>query len=134
MCFRWFSKNNIDQSSICIKNPYLSNPGSLDISSYLLLLRCEIFGFFPLVPSKRDKNILVLLSLNIFLREVCLLFKNLAQKGYKLSKTNIFLSRFEEREEKKNQIFRTFMNWVEMFLHFFHRWEFFITFWTFVTF
>ena len=29
--------------------------------------RCEIFGFFsPLVPSKREKNVLVLLSLYIF--------------------------------------------------------------------
>ena len=29
-------------------------------------LRCEIFVFFSLVPSKREKNILVLLTLYIF--------------------------------------------------------------------
>ena len=44
--------------------------------------------FSPLAPSKREKNILVLLSLYILLRKVCLLFKFIIQKLYKLSKTN----------------------------------------------
>ena len=39
---------------------------------FAIQIWCEIFGFFsPLVPSKPEKNILVLLSLYIFFREVC---------------------------------------------------------------
>ena len=64
-----------------------------------------------------------MLSLYIFLREVCLLFNfwmikftimfffwkvnTLPSKIYNLRKTNIFFSRFEGTRGEKNQIFRT---------------------------
>ena len=42
-------------------------PVDRDSETYNMNHRCKIFGVFsPLVPSKRDKNVLVLLSLYIF--------------------------------------------------------------------
>ena len=72
----------------------------------------NIWGVFPLVPSKREKNILVLLSLYVYLlREVCLLFnfiiqklksKHTSLKKYTNRAKLIYFSLvLREREEKK---------------------------------
>ena len=85
--------------------------------------RCKIFGFFsPLVPSKREKNVLVLLScfaqFVYSLREVCLFFnfwmirlksKHTYLKKYaNWAKLIYFSLVLREHEDKKGIIFRTF--------------------------
>ena len=50
-----------------IKSVHLNVKKKCKICQEIVPFRCEIFGgFSPLVPSKREKNILVLLSLYIF--------------------------------------------------------------------
>ena len=67
--------------------------------------------FSPLVPSKQEKNILVLLSLYFFDGSVFTFqflndkIHNYVKKIYKLSKTNIFFSRFEGMRGEKTKYF-----------------------------
>ena len=92
----------------------------MDLLSTFLCLAVSwvrnIWVFSPLVPSKREKNVLVFAQFVYFLREVFLLFNSIIQKlkskqtpqqMYKLRKTNIFFSRFEGTRGEKTQIFRT---------------------------
>ena len=76
----------------------------------------KYLGFSPLVLSKREKNVLVLLSLYTFWGECKNIIENFiiqklkskhTQKIYKLSKTNLFFSPFERTRGKKTQIFFT---------------------------
>ena len=68
----------------------------------------NIWVFSPLVPSKREKNISVLLNLYIFWKIEK--WTHFPQKIYKLSKTNwannYFFSHFEGTRGEKIQIFR----------------------------
>ena len=56
---------------------------------FVVIYGAKYLVFSPLFPSKREKNILVLLSLYIFLREVCLLFNFIIQKLNTLPSKNI---------------------------------------------
>ena len=52
----WYRSVSNSKGYFTLKNPMTGK--------FLTASRCEIFGFFPpLVPSKREKNILVLISL-----------------------------------------------------------------------
>ena len=79
----------------------------------------EMFGFFLLSFPQNERKIYWFRSVVYFLREVCLLFnfsvqklksKRSSPKKYKkLSKTNIFFSRFEGTRGERNQLFCTFV-------------------------